>query len=352
MTTYEILEDLKTIIPILEKYNYLSAFVSELSSHYKVIEKIIAETPSVSEATFTVTIRGELEKITKFIHAERAGLIFIEINKVLLTIKSKSEPNEDKLQSSQTPFTPLVESLQEFYDFYENNLGRFKQSSSYKLMRIANDIKQKLSAIDDFVAGFINFFANESEIKEGNKELSLYFSTTLKYNEVIEKLSSIQGLYNEFSRLLNVSVSEYPLEIAKLEIGSWWIKIFGESKVIALITTLTEKSVSYLHRNYTTEGKINTISNKVEAVEELLSLSKLLKENGIDTKTLDNNIKHSSVLVAKLLNTLLVGEPNVKVNDKKFYIGEKLDDKLLQERKTLQLSAGTSEEISEPEIVE
>jgi hypothetical protein len=93
----------------------------------------------------------------------------------------------------------------------------------------------------------------------------LYFSFPQFHNkELIAKLVAVETLYDELSRLLNVSTSEYPLEITKMEVGSWWIKIFGESKIIALLTSLIETWIAYLHRNYTQEGKIQSMPKRLK----------------------------------------------------------------------------------------
>jgi hypothetical protein len=68
-----------------------------------------------------------------------------------------------------------------------------------------------------------------------------------------------------------------------MEVGSLWLKIFGESKVIALLTRLIETGAGYLYRRFTTEGKIASIPRQVESVEAILRLTETLQEMGIDT---------------------------------------------------------------------
>ena len=63
--------------------------------------------------------------------------------------------------------------------------------------------------------------------------------------------------------------------------------------------------MSYVYRNYTAEGKLKTIPEKIEVVESILELSKKLKLEGQDTEKLDRKIRRSSLLIASELNMLL-----------------------------------------------
>jgi hypothetical protein len=355
MTSKEIIEKLNIITSFLRKYKDTTNLFSTLSTTYKEIGRSFNELSSNGVNTFGEAFKGELEKTSEILSERRVGIIFIELNSLITAIDEVNASLFRLYENSQKPTFPLTslkESLEEFYLAFEKNVGAFDFASMYELLRIAHDIIEKLDIVDDLTVAFKKLLIDEPRIEEGNEKMSLYFAAPLRYNELIEKLISIQELYKELCRLLKVSASQYPLEIARLEIGSWWIKIFGESKVIALMTSLIESGVSFLHRNYTMDGQIQSIPKKAETIERLLELSDKLKEKGIDTKELEENIKHSSVVISNHLNRLLLGEPNVIVNDKKFYIGEELDQKLLLERKTLQLTTGNPEESSQSRIVE
>src|SRR6266478_6015777 len=101
--------------------------------------------------------------------------------------------------------------------------------------------------------------------------------------------------------------------------------MFGESKVIGLLTSLIQSGASYMHRNFTNEGKIEAIPKKVSAVEEVLKLTEKLSANGIDTKAIQENIQKSAVIISQELNTLLAREPNVTINGESYSVGQDLD---------------------------
>jgi hypothetical protein len=72
----------------------------------------------------------------------------------------------------------------------------------------------------------------------------------------------------------------------------------------------------------------------------MLNLSTKLKENGIDTTVLNDNISQSTIIISKHLNILLTGELTVDINGKKYTANKELNEKLLQESKRLLLETG------------
>ncbi len=179
--------------------------------------------------------------------------------------------------------------------------------------------------------------------KEGYKDLSITFPSIPTLNNLIRKLSALEGLYNELCRLLDVSTSEYPLEIVKIEVGSLWLKLFGESRVISLMTKFAESSVSYLYRNFTNEGKIMAIPQNVEVINSLLQLSENLEQSGIDNSVLKENIQHSAIILGQQLNQLLSGEPAVNVNGRNYSIAEEWEKRFLKDSRTLAIGSGNDE---------
>ena len=70
---------------------------------------------------------------------------------------------------------------------------------------------------------------------------------------------------------------------------------------------------------------------KVDSIESILELRIKLDELGIDTNEIDDQLKKSSVLIARNLNKLLGGEPKVIVNDDEYYIGIDFEQKYLEQ---------------------
>jgi hypothetical protein len=150
----------------------------------------------------------------------------------------------------------------------------------------------------------------------------------------------LEARYEELCRLLDLSPNEYPLEIIKVEVGSLWLRIFGESRVISLISRFIESTASYLYRNFTSEGKLTAIPQKVDVINSILKLSDNLEQSGIDNSVLKENIQQSSIIVAQQLNQLLAGEPVVNVNGEVYSVGEAWEKRFLKESRTRFIGSG------------
>jgi hypothetical protein len=177
---------------------------------------------------------------------------------------------------------------------------------------------------------------------EGQEILSLLLYSKMTFSELNEKLSSLNSIYDELCNLFSISTNQYPLEIIKVESGSLWAKVFGESKVISLMTDLIERYVYYFYRNFTQEGKIKGIPKKIDVIESILQLEHHLREAGIETDEMRDNIQKSSILISQRLNDLLSDEMIVNLNGELYSIIGEADTLSLKERKPLLLDKGES----------
>jgi hypothetical protein len=342
MTSNEIIEKLRKLQYILNENESFFEVIRNLSNFYPTLAQYLDEI--IDNDFEKIDYKGSRQhhfssKISAYLSNLKIGTVFIELQKMIDEISKLNT----ELSNANFPFPLLIDKLRKLFILFEESFGNYGFKNTFALAQLA-------SSITDIVENIRNltYFLNEStqpaiKLQNDESELSFYFTTSTEYKDLIIKLTALEQLYNEICRLLNVSTSQFPLRLVKLETGSWWIKVFGESKVITAIIGFAEKSVSWFHQNYTVDGKISKIPKDLEVIDRMLELSKSLEENGIDATVLKNNLQHSAIVLSEQLNKLLVGEPNVKINEKEFYIGKDLDEKLLKERQTLLLESGESE---------
>lgn len=191
-----------------------------------------------------------------------------------------------------------------------------------------------------------------AEMPTSRSGLSLLLSLDTNYDLFLEKLHALRVIYDELCSLFGVSAKEIPLEIGKVESGSLWIKLFGESRVIAAMVSLIESTVLFFHRNFTTEGQIMTVPKRIESVVSLLELEQKLKEAGLETAELKEYIHKSSVLIGRSLTQLLAGEAKVEVNGNEYSLGSDLERVYMAQAQTLFLSDAKSRSDGKPDTVE
>lgn len=210
--------------------------------------------------------------------------------------------------------TGLSDEVEEFADIYDGFISSPSADKALPLLLSAKVLYVKFGAIIELLQ-FIQESVGEYDVPSSSEaSLSLLLPAHLDVTEFARKLVAIQSLYTELCMLLSVSESTHPLRISKIESGSLWVKVFGESKVIYLVVSFVENAASWLYRNYTVEGKIASIPRRVEAVDSLLRLREQLKESGLDTVGMEEHIEKSAVVISKSLSDLLDGQPSVTLN--------------------------------------
>lgn len=215
--------------------------------------------------------------------------------------------------------------------------------SSYRAQDAAPVITESIylfSLLNGFKATLLFF---ESNLEGKNHEIeslegfSLLLPTSMNLNQFAVKLIAIDEIYNELCSLLNISTSEYPLKISKIESGSLWAKVLGNNRVVGLMVDFLNSSASYVYRNYTNEGKLTAIPRKLDAVNSVLEFKSKLEKEGIDTEEIKEHVSKAAVLIAKELNTLLDGQPEITINNKKHSVGEEIQKRLLELDRPLKL---------------
>lgn len=210
------------------------------------------------------------------------------------------------------------------YDFFLSNPGA---ENAWPLISSAHLIHGRLLALWaglSFVYQGIDNFSVELEGSGGDIYSEFYFllTPTDRYVDVLCRLNAIQGIYDALCNLLGVNSSEHGLRVKKIETGSLWVMLFGESRVVSLLVKFVEGAAGYIYRNYTLEGKISAIPRGVQALDSVIGLRESLRGLGIDTGAIDENINNASVGISKNLTKLLDRQSSVEINGKILSVGE------------------------------
>lgn len=223
----------------------------------------------------------------------------------------------------------ITKKIDVFSEIYENYIGSYNRPLAASLTIQSRNL---LSLLKGFQTALLlvkeNLELPQCDIEE-RKELSILLPLSMGLDEFAVKLLAINEIYKELSLLLGNSIIEQPIIIQKIESGSFWVRLFGNSKVISLIVNLVNSGAVFIYRNCTNEGKLTAIPRKVQAIDSVLGLSKKLEKEGIDIKQMKDHIQKSSVCIAKELNTLLDGQPEIIINGQRHSVGEELQKKLL-----------------------
>jgi len=172
----------------------------------------------------------------------------------------------------------------------------------------------------------------EAGSKRTDDQIEIYLSSETDFLLFLEKINTLEQIYEEFCHLFNVSAKQEPLKIVKIESGTAWAWLKGNVAVVTAMRSVIEKAAHYFYRNYTVEGKISTIPKKVETIESVLHLSDELKKRNISTEQLDDHLKKASVTIGNQLEKLLSGEEEIELNGEVIALTPSSQQKLIAKK--------------------
>lgn len=282
--------------------------------------------------------RKQLDEISDFCRAWKVRQMFQAIEDLRLRLHQSESYSLGQVAED------IERLLTAFAAEYEEFIRTYTEAQTLALIEAGTDLYHALSTFDVAAEYIQKSLKPEQQSADGEAELALKLDSTSDVKTFGAKLVAFAAIYEELCELVGVSVSVHPLKIVKIESGSWWAKVFGDSRVIGLMIGLIESSVRYFHRNYTQEGKIAAIPKSVDAIEALLGLKKSLEKQGIHNPELDHHLSKSSVVIAQRLNELLEDEPHVTLNKTEISVSQTiLARTALEGRKNLLADSSPSE---------
>jgi hypothetical protein len=350
MTTFQLVHELRSLTEELKDSAVLE-FISSLDRYYPELTDAAVKpdtTQSQQKSTeYLAKVTEVTNRVVLDLKAGKPGNRFVLLD---AWIKRVHDIEERLYESGNGQVAkPLTQSAQLFFQAYDDSVQSYGGLQARYLVIAAHELKSTLLTASSLTESIERSLMPTVELDDKHETLSLLLHSTTSFRTVIVRLSSLLEMYDELCRLLDVSTTEYPLQIVKLESGSLWLQLFGESRVIRLVTEFIEETVSYLHRNFTREGQIQAIPKNAEAVVSLLNLSDRLAESGVATDVLRDNIHQSAIILSKQLTQLLANEPTVDVNEKTYSILPGWEERFLRESRGLFLTNGEETDDKKPD---
>jgi hypothetical protein len=327
------------------------ALSMELSSFSRLRRQIRASL----EAMFTVkqetlkdrqidsNPRQVLRDAVELLKQIRSRQLFAEIEYAEQNVLSKTNLVNRQIDDNNT----FTMKFAEFVSAYEKFIESYELPATLAFLKAAKALEAALEArfevFDQIEAAIVN--TASVDINSQGKAIELFLhSPTRHLSRVVSKLTALTIIYSELCRLINVSESANPLIVTKVETGSLWVKLFGEPQVTKLMADLIRSGVQFLYRNYTNEGKLNSVPSKIDVVETNILLEQRMRALGYDTTTMREDIQKAGAVISKQTNMLLEGEAVLLLNGEKFSVGAELEKQYLEQSKTLLLTDAADEE--------
>ena len=148
-----------------------------------------------------------------------------------------------------------------------------------------------------------------------DSELEIYSRSGVDdVSDYIKILRSFEEIYSAAARLLDVSLDDEPLQIARIESGSLLIKLKGAAKVLRVVRDIVMRVAQFTAMNYSVTGRIDQLPKSAEAVSSVLRLRESLANNGIDVSSMDAEIESAALKIAKQANVLMDRLDDIRID--------------------------------------
>jgi len=327
MLSYHVNHRLEIILDQINGVNYFLENINVLADGLNDFDDIFKKM-SENDVNSVYSFSKKLTNFKSKIKLIKPRKFFSELEQLELILDNISEE-----MFEEKDVLKLRSYLDDFSNKYENFLESHTTFDIFMLMQSAKAIQSQV----DTLLYMFNFYLRISENqeikqKDDYESLSIILSSSMTLSEFVKKLEAIEKIYDELIALFDISSTNNPLQIHKIESGSLFAKIAGNKKIIELMTHFIGSSVSFLYRNYTDEGKLDALPRKYDAIEKALEFSKQLNDAGLDTKSIDEEIQKSAVIIAKELTNLVANESEIIVNNE-VYLGKNNNIKYLDNNK-------------------
>ena len=347
MLSLDLYNAIERLLEASNEYEPLVAAIKTISDHYEsASEAIVGHAEGGEKLTQSASA---LQNRFVNLHAAMRGMSPSKVYRSIDAFKAAVNREFDSSAIEHPWVSSAIYGVDSFASLYDEYLTRQSPNNAAKMMIAARDLNILLGNFFTALA-FYRDTVEQANHLEPNASMSLVLAAGSELSAFIGKLAALQALYSEICLLANVSEAQNPLQIIKIESGSLWAKVFGEPRIIASITSLIEATIGYLHRSFTTEGKIASVPRRLEALEATIQISKKLEEAGIDTDEMKEHLRKSGVVIAKSLSSLLEDQPKIRLNGKSITVGATLETILVAQHKTLQITH--EDERIEPKLEE
>lgn len=320
----EFLGGLDDVSGFLEYIQNLSDYSGKISSHLEVIanggSSRFNEAANGIHAHFS-NLTGIAAKISHRQFYRELDLFINSLNEI------NNKLSED---SSLSIFDIVIKKLEDFSNSYDEYVKVRNAIAAKNILIITVDLNSRINTLIETLRAVNVALMPSGVLNSEYAQISIVLPEHYSLKDFAERLLALQSMYSELCALFDVNENDHPLRIGKVESGSLWAWLFGDTKIIELISTFIKQGASFAYRNFTTEGKISALPKKMETIDAMLNLTQRLEAAGFNTAEMKPNIEKAAFAISRDLTILIDGQPSITVNDEKLSLNEELTKALLE----------------------
>ncbi|MGL5355307.1 MAG: hypothetical protein ACRDAQ_01975 [Cetobacterium sp.] len=302
---------------ILEMKNELKKISEKYSNQKKtLIEYLVKYNSAKMISENSTRLFGEIEALKKCLNDNKFENSTYQRQLTNFEFKCIGLENNTKLFFD---YKPLVKSGENFFkkveDYYQEDKNPFK---AYIMIEFLDGFINEIEIIDIELKSLdsINKFLeseNKRTLNSTEKVFELKLFSELSLNEIIAALLIIRNMYNQIKDFLEV---EEEIEIIKIETGSLFCKLLGNTVIIGMISGMLAYVAKDVYNSSLNPLKAKEV--RTEELRKLLDLETQLKESGRNIEGIGKKIDELNDLLFDASEMLVKSTTKIKINDEIF----------------------------------
>lgn len=288
-------------------------------------------------------IKNHLWRIQKSVQK----INWMPVGKISLKLEQLIDVNNDLYQPARILIIMMEKCSNIFFEYC--NIEDIEELSDKSKLLIAI-IEDTVKAIDNIklISEFLiqTSVAIQPNYNEDTLLSIRLYDETLTVKDINNHISIMSDIYERACTMFNVSTIDYPLIPIKIETGSLLNKMLGHEKVLKFLEDVFNKSIGFIYRNYTREGKLSESPKKIEALKEHIKLIELCEEHGIDMTQAKDTIEQNVNVLCNDLYRITANIPKIAINERVYDVGKEATKALIEERSVKYLNYKTQNEVA------
>ncbi len=320
--------------------------LKELDNYIEAVKNVVKVSRDINENIFYFSINEDSKSIDCYQWIRKSEELPSKVRKELKKIKifdvmniiqsiEKSNRESGEVNYIFNEFLcNLKNSCEKVYEYLSLSDNEQKKELLNLMNYYEELIKQLnfLDALNKHLKTFNTYLETNYEINENEKVFLIQLhNKDMTLQEITSCIQIIDSLYERACNMFKISTQDFKLKPIKLESGSLLEKVFGHEKIFDFLDDLLNRTIGFIYRNYTNEGKIKGQTNKIDLMKEQLNLIEMCEQHGIDTteakETFEGNLNAMCHDVCKLTTK----SQRITVNERTYDQEQELNERFLEE---------------------
>ena len=258
MTTSEVLIEIDKMLLLLGPERPLMALVTPIvdTDFDRLSPKVLANAGDGKARELLTSWMGQARSRVKGTKPSDAFRIFVKFSDQVESIERALAAELAWLSST-------------FTDFERTYSEHLNQQNDVNLVRVVHAARQYSSASNAVREVLMALRANlavREPATPDREALWLLLDSELSLSDFWRRLQVLSDLYEEIGTLVAVSVAEYPLQVAKIESGSFSVQAIGHAIIVRLLRTTLSRAAKHLQDAFTRQGKIASVARQPQKI--------------------------------------------------------------------------------------